>query len=226
MKAYVCKRIGPPEVLEFMEVAMPKPKRGELLIKVRASTVNAADCNIRGRTYIPEGLGLLSRLMLGFHKPRIAIQGSVLAGEVVEIGDQVQHFKVGDKVFGTGPTLGAYGEYACRPEAGAISIIPSNISYEEAATIPYGGLTALYFLKEIAHIREGQKILVKGASGGVGAYAVQLARYFGAEVTGVCSTKNLEFVKSLGANHVVDYAREDFTQKQEKWDFIFGVVVG
>ncbi|MGD2035730.1 MAG: NAD(P)-dependent alcohol dehydrogenase [Bacteroidales bacterium] len=225
MQAYICNQFGSPEVLQFKEVEQPKPKTDEVLIKVKASTVNAADCNLRGQTYIPSGLGFLAKLMLGFKKPKTAIQGSVLAGDVVEIGEKVQQFKVGDKVFGTSPELGAYAEYACRSESGALTIIPDNISYEEAAAVPYGALTALYFLRDVANIQENQKVLIKGASGGVGVYAVQLANYFGAEVTGVCSTSNVEFVKSLGAYKVVDYTKDDFTRTGEKWDIIFDVAV-
>jgi NADPH:quinone reductase-like Zn-dependent oxidoreductase len=225
MKAYLCEKYGPPEVLQIKEVEKPAPKGNEVLIKVHATTVNAADCNIRGLSYIPSGLGLIAKMMLGFNKPRIGILGSVLAGEVVEIGNDVQQFKVGDKVFGTGPELGAYAEYACRSESGALAIIPENISYEEAASVPYGALTALYFLEDIAKIKKNQKVLIKGASGGVGVYAVQLAKYFGVEVTGVCSTKNIDFVKSLGAHEVIDYTKEDFTKSTEKWDVIFDVVV-
>jgi len=225
MKAYVCTQFGPPEVLILQEVEKPEPKSNEVLIKVEATTVNAADCNLRGRTYIPKGLGLLARMMLGFKKPRIPVQGSVLAGVVVAAGKEVRRFSVGDRVFGTGPELGGYGEYACRPEGGALAIIPSNISFTEAAAVPYGALTAFYFLRDMAAIKAGQTILVKGASGGVGIYAVQLARYFGAEVTGVCSTKNMDYVRSLGAHHVIDYTREDFTKTDGKWDIIFDMVV-
>lgn len=225
MKSYLCEKYGPPEVLQIKEVERPVPKKNEVLIKVHATTVNAADCNTRGLSYIPSGLGLIAKMMLGFNKPRIGILGSVLAGEVIETGKDVQQFRVGDKVFGTGPELGAYAEYACRSESGALSIIPENISYEEAASVPYGALTALYFLKDIANIRKNQKVLIKGASGGNGVYAVQLANYFGAKVTGVCSTKNIDFVKSLGAHEVIDYTKEDFTKSAEKWDVIFDVVV-
>jgi NADPH:quinone reductase-like Zn-dependent oxidoreductase len=226
MKAYITTQFGPPEVLKLQEAEKPIPKSNQILIKVKATSVNAADSNMRGRTYIPSGLGLLSKLMLGFKKPKIAVQGSVLAGDVVEVGDKVREFKVRDKVFGTGPEMGAYGEYALRSESGAVSIIPDNISYEEAASVPYGALTALYFLQNLGNIQESQKVLVKGASGGVGTYAVQLASHFGAEVTGVCSTRNVEYVKSLGAQKVIDYSKEDFTTSSEKYDIIFDVVVG
>jgi len=225
MKAFVTTSFGPPEVLVHQEVSKPKPKANELLIQVKASSVNAADCNLRGQTYIPSGLGFLAKLMLGFKSPKIKLQGSVFAGEVVDVGKQTKEFKFGDNVFGTGPQLGAYGQYVCRPETGAITHIPENISFEEAASVPYGALTALYFLKDSAKISENQKVLIKGASGGVGVYAVQLARHFGAEVTGVCSTANIDLVKSLGAQEVIDYTKEDFTNRAEKWDIILDVVV-
>ena len=226
MKAVVCEKYGPPEVLQFKEVDKPIPKDNEILIKVHASSVNAADCNVRGLSYIPTGLGLVAKLMLGFKKPKISIIGSVLAGEVESIGKNVIIFKPGDKVFGTGPEMGAYAEYVCRPENGAIAKLPKNITYEQAAVVPYGALTALYFLRDFAKIKSGQKVLINGASGGVGMYAVQLAHYFDTEVTGVCSTSNLEFVKSLGADKVIDYKEEDITKKDEKWDIIFDMVVG
>ena len=226
MKAYVCEKYGPPEVLQLKEVENPVPKDNEVLIKVHATTVNAADCNVRGLSYIPTGLGFIAKSMLGFKKPRISITGSVLAGEVEATGEKVTSFKIGDQVFGTGPELGAYAEYACRPEKGALALKPGNTSFEEAATVPYGALTALYFLRDAAKVSPGQKVLVNGASGGVGVYAVQLARYFGAEVTGVCGTRNVEFVKSLGAHKAIDYTQEDPAKMGEKWDVILDVVVG
>jgi len=226
MKAVVCEKYGPPEVLELKEIDKPVPKDNEVLIKVQASTVNAADCNVRGLTYIPPGLGLVAKSMLGFKKPKIPVLGSVLAGEIEAVGREVLSFKPGDKVYGTGEEMGAYAEYACRPENGAIAILPENLSYEQAATIPYGALTALYFLRDKAGVSSMQKVLVNGASGGVGVYAVQLARYFGAEVTGVCSTGNMDFVLSLGADRVIDYTKEDFARTGEHWDVIFDMVVG
>jgi NADPH2:quinone reductase len=226
MKAVVYEKFGPPEVLELREVEKPVPGDREVLIRVRATTVNAADCNGRGFSYIPTGLGFLARLMLGIRKPKISILGSALAGEIETVGKDVKSFKPGDPVFGSGPELGAYAEYARRSETGALAIKPVNITYEQAATVPYGALTALYFLRDKGEIKSGQKVLVNGASGGVGVFAVQLARYFGAQVTGVCSTPNMEWVKSLGAEKVIDYTKEDFTQTGEKWDLIFDVVVG
>jgi NADPH:quinone reductase-like Zn-dependent oxidoreductase len=226
MKAFVCEKYGPPEVLQLKEVEKPTVKENEILIKVHATTVNAADCNVRGQSYIPPGLGLLAKLMLGFKKPKISITGSVFAGVVEAAGEKVTSFKAGDEVYGTGPELGGYAEYTCRPVSGAIAMKPENISFEQAATVPYGALTSLYFLREVAMVAPGQKVLINGASGGLGVYAVQLARYFGAEVTGVCSTRNVDFVKSLGATRVIDYTFEDPANAGEHWDIIFDVVVG
>ena len=226
MKAYICEKYGPPEVLHLKEVEKPAPKENELLVRVHATTVNAADINVRGLKYVPPGLGLVARMMMGFGKPKISVIGSVIAGVVEAAGEKVSSFKVGDRVYGTGSSLGAYAEYACRPDSGAIAPIPGNISFEQAATVPYGALTALYFLREMAGVSPGQKVLVNGASGGVGAYAVQLGRHFGAEVTGVCSTRNLEFVRSLGAAKVIDYTVEDPARTKEHWDVILDVVVG
>jgi len=226
MKAYVCEKYGPPEVLQLKEVEKPVPGDKELLIKVHASSVNAADLNARGLVQVPPGLGFLARLMMGVKKPKISIQGSVLAGEVEEVGKDIQLFQPGDKVIGTGVQLGGYGEYACSVEDGDMITMPENISYEEASTLPYGAMTALYFLQDKANVTSGQKVLVRGASGGVGSFAVQLARLKGAEVTGVCSTRNVEFVKSLGAHKVIDYTKEDILESGEKWDIVFDIVVG
>lgn len=226
MKAAIIEQFGPPEVLRIKEVPGPTPQDDEVLIKLYASTVNAADCNTRGMTFIPPGLGFMAKMMLGSGKPKKGHLGSVLAGEVEAVGKEVHLFKPGDRVYGTGPELGAYAEYACRPEQGALSKIPDKLSYTEAAVIPYGALTALYFLRDKAGVCRGQKVLVNGASGGVGSYAVQLAKHFGAEVTGVCSTSNVKFVRSLGADHVIDYTREDFRQSSRTWDVIFDMVVG
>lgn len=226
MKAVVCNKYGPPDVLKLKDVEKPIPNKTEIQIRVYATSVNAADCNTRGLTYIPTGLGILAKLMLGFSKPRKSILGTVFAGEIVEIGKDVKSFKIGDRVFGSSAEFGAYAEFICRSEKGAIAKIPDNINYEEAATIPYGALTAFYFLRDKANVSSGQKVLVKGASGGVGVFAIQIAKHFGASVTGVCSTSNLEFVKSLGVDKVIDYKKEDFTKSDEKWDIIFDVVVG
>ena len=226
MKAVIYEKFGPPEVLMIRERDKPVPGDNEVLVKVRATTVNAADCNVRGFSYIPPGLGFLARMMMGFGKPKISIPGSALAGDVEAVGKDVKLFKPGDAVYGTGPEMGAYAEYACRPEEGALALKPKELSYEEAAALPYGALTALYFLKDKANVGTGQKVLVVGASGGVGVFAVQIAKYFGAGVTGVCSSANADLVRSLGADHVIDYTKEDLTGYGEKWDIIIDIVVG
>jgi NADPH:quinone reductase-like Zn-dependent oxidoreductase len=227
MKAVVYTEFGPPEVLHLKEVEKPTPNENEVLIKIHASSVTTGDTNARGFTHVPPGFGPLPRLMLGITGPRIPIIGADLAGEIEAIGKDVKSFKKGDQVYGIdGNNLGAYAEYVCRPEEGALALKPTNMSYEEAATVPFGACTPLYFLKDKANIRSGQEVLVNGASGGVGVYAVQLAKYFGAEVTGVCSTKNLELVNSLGADKVIDYTKEDFTQSGETYDIIFDLVGG
>lgn len=226
MKAYVCEKYGPPGVLQLKELEKPVPGDREMLIKVHATTVNAADQNMRGLVHVPQGLGFMARLMLGLNKPRISLQGTVLAGEVEETGRDVGSFKKGDRVFATAEHAGAYGQYTCLTEKGAITGMPENLSFEEAATVPYGSLTAFYFLHDKAKVAQGQKVLVRGASGGVGIWAVQLARHFGAQVTGVCSTANVDYVKSMGAHDVIDYTREDVLQGDRKWDIILDVVVG
>ena len=224
MKAIVCTKYGPPEVLQLKEVEKPSPRKNEVCIKIFATAVTASDCIIRGFN-VPGSLWLPMGLAVGFTKPRQPILGIVLAGEVESAGSDVRSFKKGDRVFGWDlfPAFGAYAEYKCMPEKGMLAIKPANVTYEEAAAIPYGGLLALHYLKK-GNIQSGQKILIYGASGAVGTSAVQLARYFGAEVTGVCSTTNLEWVRSLGAGTVIDYTKEDFTNREGTYDFIFDAV--
>jgi NADPH:quinone reductase-like Zn-dependent oxidoreductase len=216
-------RYGPPEVLHLAEVERPVPRDDEVLIRVRATTVSAPDFRCRSFT-VPRSFWIPARLALGVLKPRRPILGGELAGEIEETGKDVTRFKKGDRIFAaTIMRSGTYAEYACLPETGVIAAKPTNMTFEEAAAVPIGARAALHFLRK-ANIRDGQKVLVYGASGSVGTFAVQLAKYFGAEVTGVCSGSNLDLVRSLGADVAVDYTKENFAARGETYDVIFVAV--
>lgn len=227
MKAIVYTEYGTADVLRLADVAKPTPKDNEVLIKIHASTVTAGDCNARGFTFVPPGFGFLGRLMFGLRRPKQPILGFELAGEIEAVGKTVTRFQKGDQVWGTvRGKAGAYAEYVCLPENARLVKKPVDITFDEAASVPFGGTTALYFLRDVAKLQPGQKILIIGASGGTGVYAVQLAKYYGAEVTGVCSTTNLGLVRSLGADQVVDYTKQDLTQNAETYDVILDMVPG
>ena len=223
MKAIVWTKYGPPDVLQLQEVEKPNPKDNEVLINVKAATVTAGDCELR-RFDITILLWLLVRIMVGIRKPRIKILGQELSGEVESVGRNVTQFKEGDPVFAaTEMRLGAYAEYACLPGKFPIAIKPSNMSYEEAATIPTGGLNALHFLRK-GDIGTGQKVLINGAGGSIGTYALQIAKSFGAHVSCVDSKDKLDMLSSLGSDKVIDYMQEDFTSNGENYDIIIDVV--
>jgi len=229
MKAIVWTKYGPPDVLQLREVEKPIPKEDEVLIKIHATTVTAGDSEMRSLKF-PIFLSLPMRLWVGFRKPQEnTIPGTELAGEIEAVGANVKQYKVGDQVFGAaGISFGTNAEYLCLPEKpeemeGGVAIKPSNMSYEEAATVPFGGRDALHFLRK-ANLQPGDKILINGAGGSIGTFGVQLAKLFGAEVTAVDSTEKLDLLRSIGADHVVDYTQEEFTEKGEIYDVIFDVV--
>jgi len=223
MRAVIAERYGPPEVLQIREIATPTPKDDELLIRIHATTVGSADWRIRSQT-VPAGFGLIMRLVFGLRKPRQPVLGSELAGVVAAVGKNVTRFNVGDAVFAfSDVSMGCYAEYKCMPQDGLVLIQPPSLSNEKAAALCFGGTTALDFLRR-GRVQKGDKVLVNGASGAVGTAMVQLARHFGAEVTGVCSTANVDLVKSLGARHVIDYTQEDFTQNGETYDVMIDTV--
>ena len=228
MKAVVTTKYGPPEVLELHEVEKPSPKDNEVLIKIHATTVTAGDCEMRSLE-LPLGYQLVMRMGFGVRAPRRKIPGSELAGEIEAVGKDVKLFHEGDQVFGSaGMGFGANAEYICLPEVpgemeGGVAMKPANMTYEEAATVPFGGRDSLHFLR-LGNIQSGQKILINGAGGSIGVFAIQLAKNYGAEVTAVDSTAKLDMLRSIGADHVVDYTQEDFTKSGEIYDVIFDVV--
>jgi len=224
MKAIVCTAYGPPEVLEVRELDKPVPKHDQVLVRIHATAVTSSDCIVRAFN-LHGPMSVVARLVLGVTRPRKAVLGMVLAGEIEAAGKDVSAFKEGDQVFGFDRfAFGAYAAYKSMTARGLLALKPSNLTYDEAAAIPYGGLLALYFLRK-GRINERRRVLVYGASGSVGTSAVQLAKHFGAEVTGVCSSSNVEIVRSLGADAVIDYKKDDFRRGDERYDLVF-VAVG
>jgi NADPH:quinone reductase-like Zn-dependent oxidoreductase len=223
MKAVVCTRYGPPEVLRVEELATPVPRKNHVRIRILATAVTSSDCYLRGLRLSP-AYRIMARLAIGWNAPRQPVLGMVLSGEVDSVGPDAKSFEVGERVFGFNRhRFGTYAQYVCWPENGLLATRPANLTDEEAAAIPYGGLLALHFLRK-ADVRAGQRVLIYGASGAVGTSAVHLTRHLGAQVTGVCSTANMDLVASLGATTVIDYTREDFTDRAERYDLIFDAV--
>lgn len=224
MKAIVQERYGAPEVLQLREVEKPAPQDDQVLIRVHAATVTAYDVRARA-VKVPSPIFYLpARMTFGLMRPKQSIPGDEFAGQIEAVGKAVDGYQVGDRVFGFPGAAGGYADYLCRRPGRGMAMAPDNMTYEEAAAIPFGGVTALYFLRDLAKLRPGQQVLINGASGGVGTASVQLAKHYGAQVTGVCSTANLDLVRSLGADQVIDYTAEDFTKHGETYDVIFDTV--
>ena len=226
VKAILHSQYGSPDLLQFKEVDTPAPKDNEVLIAINATTVSTGDCNIRNFTFVTKSMRPIAKLMFGLGKPwKARILGTELAGEVERAGKDVARFKKGDRVFGsTGMACGGHAQYACLPENGALAIMPDALGWEEAVAIPFGANAALYYLRDLGKIQAGQELLIIGASGSIGSAGVQLAKHFGATVTAVCSGANVELVRSLGADKVIDYTRDDFTRNGNTYDLIFDVV--
>jgi NADPH:quinone reductase-like Zn-dependent oxidoreductase len=226
LKAILHTQYGPPDLLQLRKVETPTPKDNEVLIAIHATTVSTGDCNVRNFTFVTKSMLPIAKLMFGIRKPwKARILGTELAGEVERAGKDVTRFKTGDRVVAsTGAAGGGHAQYACLPETGAVAIKPDSLSWEQAVAIPFGANTALYFLRDLGKIRAGQDLLIIGASGAIGSAGVQLAKHFGAKVTGVCGGANVELVKALGADSVIDYTREDFTESGKTYDLIFDVV--
>lgn len=224
MKAAVYRRYGPPEVVTIEEMPRPTPGDNEVLIRVHAATVTSADARLRSAR-VPPGFTLLVRLAFGISGPRKRVLGTEAAGVVEAVGRSVSRFEIGDKVFAmSGANLGCHAEYVTLREGGAMAAMPDNVSFQEAAALAFGGTTALFFLRDNARIQPGERVLVNGASGAVGSAAVQLASHFGADVTAVCSAANASWVRALGARHVIDYAKEDFTRSPDTFDIVLDAV--
>src|SRR5712671_4055669 len=226
MKAILHTQYGPPDLLQFKDVDRPAPKDNEVLIAIHATTVSSGDCNVRNFTFVTKSMRPIAKLIFGIGKPwKARVLGTELAGEVERAGKDVKKFKRGDRVVAsTGMAGGGHAQYACLPEKGALAIMPDSLSWEEAVAIPFGANTALYFLRDLGKIQAGQELLIIGASGSIGSAAVQLAKHFGATVTAVCSGANVEMVKSLGADKLIDYTKEDFTKNGKTYDVIFDIV--